>query len=128
MKQLKLVTLLALISTVLIGQEPVNEALNSIIRKHGLEQSQVMEIASWMTDVYGPRLTGSPMLDKATDWAVETLNAWKMENVHAEEWGPFGRGWELEHFERHAAEPSYFPVLGYPKAWSGSTKGAVSGG
>ena len=52
-----------------------------VIRKHGLEQSQVMDIASWITDVYGPRLTGSPMLDKATDWAVKTLKSWGMKNV-----------------------------------------------
>lgn len=55
------------------AQEPVNEELNTIIRKHGLDQSKVMEHAGWMTDVYGPRLTGSPMLDKATDWAVKSL-------------------------------------------------------
>ena len=93
------------------------------IRNQGIEESNVMEFASWMTDVYGPRLTGSPMLDKATDWAVETLEEMGMENVHLEEWGPFGRGWQLNHFEMHAEEPGYFPVLGYPKAWSPSVKG-----
>jgi len=49
------------------GQESVNDEINSIIKKHGMEQSEVMEIASWLCDVYGPRLTGSPMLDKATE-------------------------------------------------------------
>jgi len=37
-----------------------DEKINEIIRKHGLEESKVMETASWMMDVYGPRLTGSP--------------------------------------------------------------------
>ncbi len=54
------------------AQEEVNEEINIIIRKHGLAQSQAMEIAGWMTDLYGPRLTGSPMLDKATDWMQKT--------------------------------------------------------
>ncbi len=99
----------------------------SLIRKHGLEQSQVMDIASWITDVYGPRLTGSPMLDKATDWAVKTLKNWGMQNVHLDEWGPFGRGWELKHFEMHCEAPMYFPVIAYPKAWSPSTNGTLSG-
>lgn len=98
-----------------------------VIRKHGLEQSQVMDIASWITDVYGPRLTGSPMLDKATGWAVETLKSWGMKNVHLDEWGPFGRGWELKHFEMHCEAPMYFPIIAYPKAWSPSTNGTVSG-
>jgi hypothetical protein len=102
------------------GQEDVIK----IIKKHGLEESQVMEIASWITDVYGPRLTGSPMLDVATEWAVKELKDWGMQNVHLDEWGPFGRGWQLDHFEMHAVAPNYFPVLAYPKAWSPSVTGS----
>ncbi len=109
------------------AQEKVNSDINRIIRKHGLEQSKVMDIASQMTDVYGPRLTASPMLDKATDWAVKYLRDMGMNNAHTEDWGPFGRGWELKHFEMHATAPNYFPIIAYPKAWSPSTKGAVSG-
>lgn len=101
--------------------------ITSIIKKHGLEESQVMDIASWLTDVYGPRLTGSPMLDKATKWAKTTLESWGMENVHLHEWGPFGRGWEMEHFEMHAKSPGYWQVIAYPKAWSPSTNGDVTG-
>ena len=127
LKHYALLLILGMFSGYLTGQEPVNEEINNSLRKHGLEQSEVMEIASWMTDVYGPRLTGSPMLDKATDWAVETLKEWGMANVHTEEWGPFGRGWTLEHFEMHATAPNYFPVLAYPRAWSPSTKGEVEG-
>lgn len=95
-----------------------------MIKKHGLEESQVMEIASWMTDVYGPRLTGSPMLDKATAWAKAELGKWGMKNVHLHEWGPFGRGWEMTHFEMHAEAPNYWPLIAYPKAWSPSVSGS----
>ena len=95
-----------------------------IVKKHGLEQSQVMELASWITDVYGPRLTGSPMLDKATEWAQKQLNEWGMSNVHLDEWGPFGRGWQMDHFEIHAKGPNYWPLIAYPKAWSPSVQGA----
>ena len=123
----KLLLFLLISSTILLAQEEVNDDINDLLKKHGLEQSQVMDIASWMTDVYGPRLTGSPMLDKATDWAVKTLKEWGMENVHTEEWGPFGRGWEMEHFEMHATAPRYFPIIAYPKAWSSSTEGMISG-
>lgn len=109
--------------TMAFAQEEVNDKVNDLIRKHGLDQSQVMETAGWITDVYGPRLTGSPMLDKATEWAVKTLEGWGMSNVHLEEWGPFGRGWEMEHFEMHASTPGYWTVLAYPKAWSPSVAG-----
>lgn len=106
-----------------IAQEEVEVNVIDVIKKHGLEQSEVMDIASWITDVYGPRLTGSPMLDEATDWARHYLVSMGMENVHLHEWGPFGRGWELEHFEMHVEEPGYWPVLAWPKAWSSSAKG-----
>ncbi len=113
-----------LMAFTLTAQEKVDEDIIQLIRKHGLEQSQVMDHASWMTDVYGPRLTASPMLDKATDWAIGRLESWGMANVHRDEWGPFGRGWELEHFELHAMSKGYWPVLGYPKAWSASQTGS----
>lgn len=105
------------------AQEISQDSVLKIIRKHGMEQSEVGEIASWMTDVYGPRMTGSPMLDNATAWATKTCRDWGMSNVHLEEWGPFGRGWELEHFEMHANSGGYWTVLAYPKAWSSSVTG-----
>ncbi len=109
------------------AQEKVLSEINTAIRKYGLEESQVMEIASWLTDVYGPRLTGSSMLDQATTWATDQLETWGLENVHLEPWGPFGRGWDLEHFEMHMIQPSYAPIIAYPKAWSPSTPGEVQG-
>ena len=105
------------------SQEKDASSMVDLIKAQGLENSQAMEIAGWITDVYGPRLTGSTMLDKATEWATEELKSWGMSNVHLEEWGPFGRGWDLEHFEMHASSPNYFPVLAYPKAWSPSVSG-----
>ena len=106
------------------AQESESVEIVDIIKKQGLEESQVMDIASYITDIYGPRLTGSPMLDRATDWAKKELESWGMKNVILHEWGPFGRGWELTHFELHAESPGYWPVMAYPKAWSPSASGS----
>lgn len=128
MQKSPLVLFLLLFSfSLLHAQEQIDEAAVELIKKHGLEEGQVMDIASWIVDIHGPRLTGSPGLDRATDWAVKTLREWGMKGVHLEEWGPFGRGWELEHFEMHATSPSYWPIIAYPKAWSPSTDGPVEG-
>lgn len=116
-----------LLTCTLFAQEESNDQepqIVDIIKKHGLDNSQVMEIASWMCDVYGPRLTGSPQLDRATEWAKKELSDWGMKNVHLHEWGPFGRGWELSHFEMHAHSPGYWPVMAYPKAWSPPVSGS----
>ena len=85
---------LAFMLVPLAAQEMVDEDVNAVIRKHGLDNSEVMDIASWIIDTYGPRLTGSPGLDEATDWVVNELKSWGMQNVHLEAWGPFGRGWD----------------------------------
>lgn len=123
MKRFSLI-LCTLCSAFYMNAQMDNEEILEIIQKNGLEESQVMEIASWITDVYGPRLTGSPMLDKATEWAQSELKSWGMSNVHLHEWGPFGRGWQMDHFEMHAEGPSYWPIIAYPKAWSPSVSGS----
>ena len=92
------------------SQESKTTDVIDIIKKHGMEKSNVMEIAHWITDYNGPRLTGSPGLDNATKWVVDELNNWGMNNVHLQEWGPFGRGWEMTHFEMHANSPCRKPI------------------
>ncbi len=116
--------LMACVSTAM-AQEPLDEEAIAAIRKHGLEQSQVMETLSWMTDVYGPRLTGAPALDRASEWAIEKFKEWGLSNPRLEEWGPFGNGWTLHHFSLHVTGDAPFPVHAYPKAWSPGTDGPV---
>lgn len=89
------------------------------IKKEGLENSSIMNYASWLTDVYGPRLTNTPQLLRAQQYTMEVFEDIGLENVHLHQWGPFGTGWTLKRFAMHANSPyAYFPVLGQPKAWS----------
>jgi hypothetical protein len=108
-------------------QEKVDlDAVNKI-KEQGLKNSKVMEYLSYMTDVYGPRLTGSPQLKAAQEWARKTFTEIGLQNANLEPWGPFGRGWSLEGFSASMIKPTYAPLIAYPKAWSGSTKGTVRG-
>ena len=70
--------------------EPIDTKAIEILRKQGLEKSQVMDHLSWMCDVHGPRLTGSPNLRRAQKWALATFEKWGLKNPHLEKWGPFG--------------------------------------
>ncbi|MFO0907536.1 MAG: hypothetical protein U0794_04110 [Isosphaeraceae bacterium] len=97
------------------------------IKDEGMNRSQVMETLSHLTDVIGPRLTGSPALKRANEWTRDTLTKWGMENAHLEAWGPFGRGWTLKRFSAQVVEPQCIPLIGYPKAWSPGTEGPVTG-
>jgi carboxypeptidase Q len=113
-----------------IAQEPQEkidlETINKI-KEEGLKHSQVMEILSYLTDVYGPRLTGSPNIKAGQEWAKQKLNEWGLKNAHLEVWGPFGRGWSLEAFTANLIKPQFSPLIAYPKAWSPSTNGIVRG-
>jgi hypothetical protein len=88
------------------------------IKDEGLNRSQVMRTLEYLTDVLGPRLTGSPALKRANNWTRDKLTEWGLQNAHLEAWGPFGRGWTLKRFSAEVVEPQAFPLLSYPRAWS----------
>src|SRR5271165_4904088 len=96
------------------------------IKDEGLNRSQLMATLSYLTDVIGPRLTGSPNLKRANEWTCQTLNKWGLANAHLEAWGPFGKGWTLKRFSAQLIEPQCIPLIAFPKAWSPSTDGALA--
>jgi carboxypeptidase Q len=108
-------------------QEKVDLEAVKKIKEEGLKNSKVMEYLSYMTDVYGPRLTASPQMKAAQAWAKKTFTEIGLQNANIEPWGSFGRGWALESFSASMLKPAYSPLIAYPKAWSGSTKGTVRG-
>ncbi len=95
------------------------------IRDEGLNRSQVMETVSWIADVHGPRLTGSPGFKKAGEWAAQQLTKYGLANVKFEPWS-IGRSWSLQRFAAHMIEPTVQPLIGYPKAWTPGTNGPVT--
>jgi hypothetical protein len=105
--------------------EKLDLAMIGKIRDEGLLRSQVMDHISWLSDVYGPRLTGSPAIQQASDWAIKKFGEWGLVNAHQERWA-FGKGWSLVRFSAHLLEPQVQPLVGFPQEWSSGTKGAVT--
>lgn len=121
-----LLTSLAVVSgEVVLPAQRADPVAIAAIKDEGLHRSQAVELAGWLSDVYGPRLTGSPTIEQAKDWAMARLRSWGVSNVHEERFA-FGRGWSLEEFHAHMTEPQVMPIIGYPKAWSSSTDGTVT--
>ncbi len=120
-----------LISVVLCGllfaAEPVDLQAIQKIKDEGVKNSHVMETLSYLTDVYGPRLTGSPDLKEAADWAVKQLKEWGIKNAIIEDWGTFGRGWKNNKVYAEMTTPRYMPLIAYPKTWTNSTDGIING-
>ena len=113
--------------TAQVPAERVDTAMVDKIKAEGLERSKVMETISYLTDVHGPRLTGSPLTRKAGEWTQAKLTEWGLENAHLESWGPFGRGWTLEACSANLIEPHFSPLIAYPKAWTPSTPKSIRG-
>ncbi len=104
----------------------VSPTLLARVRAEAMERSQVMELTSWLTDVHGPRLTGSPQARAAAEWATKTMQGWGLQNVKLEPWGPFGRGWSNERFALSVTAPRRYPVIAYPSAWTPGTNGTIA--
>ena len=93
MKRVLLVFLLAVAALPTFAQsEKLDFAMLGRIRDEGLSRSQVMDHISWLSDVYGPRLTGSPAIQQASEWVMKKVTDWGLTNVHQERW-KFGKGW-----------------------------------
>jgi len=100
------------------AQEPVDDQIVAKIKAEGFQHSAVMETLSWLTDVHGPRLTGSTQLRAAGEWARAELTKWGLSGAALESYGSIGRGWTLDRFSIEMTGPQYMRITGYPRAWS----------
>lgn len=109
------------------ADEPVNQDVIARIKTEGFQHSQVMETLSWLSDVYGPRLSGSDNLRKAGEWARDQMTRWGLTNAALEPYDATFRGWTVDHFELAMTEPQYMRIYGYPAAWSPATPTPLAG-
>ncbi len=100
----------------------------SKIRDEGMDRSEAMATMKYLSDVIGARLTNSPKQRLANKWTKEQLEKWGMKNAMIDPWGEFGRGWELKRYTASVmAGDEFVAFRAYPKAWSPSTNGAITG-
>ena len=98
----------------------------SRIRKEAMERSQIMKTMHMFTDLYGPRLTGSPNHRAAAEWAVKQMTAWGLENAHLEPWDFKHPGWANERLSAHLIAPVKDALVCEALSWTPSTKGTVT--
>jgi hypothetical protein len=108
------------------AQGPEDQNILKKIKEQGLYNSKVMETAFYLTDVSGPRLSGSPGLKRAQDWAVNQLKTMGLE-AKREPWGKFGKGWEVQKNYAAITVPYYHAIIAIPKAWTPGTNGLFKG-
>src|SRR6476659_8036892 len=119
--------LVVCVSTTALSQDVVDLGVIDRIKDEAFRRSEVMEHLRNLTDVHGPRLTGSPQFDEAAKWATERLTSYGLTNVHVERWGPFGRSWSIDEYSAELVAPHYMRLAAMPLAWSASTAGVITG-
>ena len=115
-----------LISTLQIFGQSDNEVLNKI-KAASEKNSQVMKIVSYLSDVYGPRLMGTPNYYNSIQWTEQQLKSWGIKKVELQSFDKGHRGWEVVNFKIELVEPTYSTIVAYPLAYTSSTRGEVIG-
>ncbi len=89
--------------------------------------SEIMANLTYLSDVIGPRLTGTAALKKANDWTAEKMKAYGLTNVHLESW-ELPEGWERGFARGRVIEPDNQRVLQLASnAWAPGTKDVIEG-
>jgi len=95
------------------------------IKAEALQHSQVMKLTSYLSDIYGPRLAGTPEYLEAAHWTVEQLKKWELKDVRLEKLDSLQRGWKMEAISIEMIEPHYLPIIGFPRAGCRGTSGEI---
>ncbi len=109
----------------LIAGETIDAEMNWRIRREETDHSQIMRLVHQLTDVYGPRLTGSPNFMKACEWSLEQMRQWGMQNGHLENWDFAHMGWTCDRYSIRVVSPYKEILFAKVVAWTPGTKGVV---
>src|SRR5262245_45644050 len=118
-------TCAALAASVAAQQRP-DPNIDAKIRAEANDHSQIMRTLHYLTDVYGPRLTGSPNFKAAGEWAIKTMESWGFSNGHLEPWDWGHPGWTNERFSAHIVAPVKDQLTGEVLAWTPGTEGTLT--
>jgi hypothetical protein len=122
-----LLSLLVVFQGIAFSQGPSAADINNRIRKEGMDNSQIMKTMHMLTDVYGPRLTGSPKLKAAGEWATQQMRSWGFDRVDMEPWEWGNVGWVNDRAAGYITAPVKDNLTFEVLAWTPSTNGTVAG-
>ena len=118
-----------ILPAILLSQgENVDLSMMYMIKQEGIKNSQIENLAFELTDMIGPRLTGSTGFSRAAEWAKAKMEELGFQNVRVEAAGYFPYpGWDNLKTYAAMTTPYYANFACNPVAWTGSTNGLVKG-
>ncbi len=122
------VILTALVIPIAAQEVAVDLEMVYKIRQEGQRNSDIETLSYILTDLAGPRLTGSEGLDRANEIARAKMAEYGFSNVRIEEADNFGRGgWDYTKAYAAMVVPYYNNFAVTPVAWTSGTPGIVRG-
>ena len=91
------------------------------IWEEGMQRSQAASLAQQLTDSIGPRLTGSPNMNRAQDWLLATYKKWGV-TARKEQYGTWN-SWKRGAAFAQLTAPRVKPLETHMLSWSGNTGG-----
>src|SRR5262245_10580042 len=110
---------------VVAAEERPDQGVFWKIRQEGTANSHILSTLHMLTDVYGPRLTGSPNLKAAGEWAMQQMRTWGMTNAHLEPWDFGHPGWVNERLVAHLVSPVKDALVVEALSWTPGTNGVA---
>ncbi len=119
--------LLSLLPFLAMSQaENVDLSMMYKIKQEGLKNSSIEDLAFWLTDFTGSRLTGSTGNNRGNEWARKKMEEMGFQNVRIEAATDFKQGgWDNLKSYAALTAPYYANFACNPVAWTGSTSGLV---
>jgi hypothetical protein len=125
-------SVLLLASLSLLGrdfaQTPFDQTGAAKVIMEARDRSQVYERLTELTTKIGPRVTGSPQLMAADEWAMRVMKGYGLKNVHLEQWDTVPIGfWRGPNSKARMVTPYEAPITFSTNNWTAGTKGPVQG-
>ncbi|MBL8267754.1 M20/M25/M40 family metallo-hydrolase [Steroidobacter sp.] len=119
-----LAMLLMMAASCLGSASAADDELARIIDE-GFNHGQVVELAAYLTDRIGGRMTNSPQMRAAERWTQEQFRSWGLRDVRTEGFD-FGRGWSIANSSVRMTAPRVMQMRAIPVAWTPATAGTLS--
>ncbi len=104
--------------------EPVYYDVVQKLMDFEFKNSDVMETANMLTNIFGGRYAKTPSYRAAAEWARDRLKEYGLTNAHLDPY-EFGNGWDFDYVSVHMTSPDYMPLIAFPALWSSGTNGKV---
>ena len=105
---------------------PTSDSIVARLIDEGTNRSHVEQDLSYLLDVIGPRLSGTPEMRRANEWTQQKFREYGMDRAELESW-KFGVAWTRGPMTIRMLAPHHREMIGVSWAWAPGTNGPIAG-